>query len=116
MMPKGLATHLEALLVLLLQLLERLRPSFGMRRFALCRLRIIPKRCAITSSATEMEEEAGVLITGRPLLLGIGHIDVVQPTPPRPINFSPGQASIRSFRTLVALRTSSTSTFSLFNR
>jgi len=68
-----------------------------------------PNKCANTNSATDSEEAAGVLITSIPFSRAYSTSILSIPTPPRPIIFRDGQLSIISFRTLVALRTKSTS-------
>ena len=61
-----------------------------------------------------MDEEPGVFTTLMPFAFACAVSMLSRPTPPRPMSLSPGQASIRSLRTLVALRTSNTSTPSWF--
>ena len=62
-------------------------------------------RCAITNSATLWELAAGVLKTTFPWERAYSTSMLSMPTPPRPMKRSSGQASMRSWRTLVALRT-----------
>ncbi|MOA39402.1 hypothetical protein D3C78_1611810 [compost metagenome] len=80
-------------------------PSTGILRLASCKKRTPVNKCANTNSATESDDEAGVLTTAKPLPLAYSTSILSIPTPPLPINFRLGQASIKSLRTLVAERT-----------
>ena len=69
----------------------------------------ILNKCAITSSATDCEDAAGVLITISPLSRAYSTSILSIPTPPLPIILTDLQWSIISFLTCVALLTKITS-------
>ena len=64
---------------------------------------------AITNSATESEEAAGVFATFKPFSFAYSASILSIPTPPLTTNFKFAQLSIMSFLTFVALLTVSTS-------
>ena len=82
-------------------------PSKGIALFESYKKRTPENKCAKTNSATDSEEAAGVLITLNPFSRAYSTSMLSIPTPPLPIIFRLGQASIRSFLTVVALRTKS---------
>jgi hypothetical protein len=66
-----------------------------------------------TNSATDSDDEAGVNY-GNSFAFSIIHINIIHSYAATTNNFNPGQASIMSLRTLVALRTRTTSTFFVY--